>query len=105
MKISQINNQQTNFKGGVVGKPGSANLILEAYPALKGRVAQGKIVIGKMRDYFVFSPLEEAGMQVMVSDRLNRARMLEMSIGDRSAQEPITMKELRGIYNDEAQMS
>lgn len=95
MRIAQINNQQTNFEGGVVGKKGAVKFITDAYPDLARRVEQGLIDGNKPTyDFFVFSPTE-SHMQAMVSDKLNAAKMLVMSIGDSS--EPTTIQSLINI--------
>lgn len=92
MKISQVNNQQTNFKGGLVGRKGAADLVLEQIPSLAGRVAEGLIERAARYDYFVFSPAER-DEELAVAKALRRSHYEVMQLGDSSI--PLTMKELK----------
>jgi len=71
MKISQVNNSQPNFKGGIIAQKGAALIIKRIFPKLaqKAKTVTVKADLPDF-DYFLFSETEKA-LESEVSYTLN----------------------------------
>jgi len=82
MKISQVNNSQPNFKGGIVALKGAAEMILKDRPQLANRVVKGLIKLDlPNHDYFLFST-DEYSLEREVGEELHKLKKGAMHIID-----------------------
>jgi len=97
MKVSQVNNSQPNFKGGIIAKKGAAELLLGANVEIRKMAAEGRIRYDLPRfDYFLFTGGEH-NLESRVENHLSKVLGMHVaSVGNSICPNtpPLTMETL-----------